>query len=403
MSMGGLSNLGGSVFTIKVDDSEFTGKLAKAEAAAKSASNKIASDLVAGSKRAQMGFLQLAYAVDDIQYGFKSIVNNIPQIAMSIGGPHAMAIAGAMGIAAVAVNLMIEHWDKLSSVWGDSANKVIPSLSGSTEQLTKQIHKLDEEIEKLTKDEAGLDHWDLKRLRTLRETSEQGHKFLTAQKEVAAMQSEQQHDMGSAFTKAAAKLPGGAESLVEILKQNGMSAEAATEAVAAAAKGKGGALEAILPHLPGTEEFFPFFRATGEGVAREKQEKEDVKEAEAVQQREKQRTAERKRNEEALTQEGIRKERQMKREGLEQERRDVQNSIKRGEHMLTQEGKQQLQDKLLGSVAPHSSSMLSAKAASDKLLIDSFNKVPERQLKTLVGMHATLKNIDTKLRALGLQ
>ncbi len=60
------------------------------------------------------GLLQMSYAIDDLQYGFRAIVNNIPQIAMSIGGPNAMAIAGAAGIAAVAVNQLIQHWGALS-------------------------------------------------------------------------------------------------------------------------------------------------------------------------------------------------------------------------------------------------------------------------------------------------
>ncbi len=400
--MGGLSNLGGSVFTLKVDDSKFTTALHEAEAEAGRASNAIGNQLVQGSKRAQMGFLQLGYMIDDMQYGFRSIVNNIPQVAMAIGGPNAMAIAGAAGIAGVAINLLIQHWGQLSAVWDESSNK-IPQLSGSTEHLTGQIKKLDEEILKLTKDQINLNTLDLERLSILKRVSAEGHQYLTAEKEVSALQSDQERDMGHAFTKAVGKIPGGGDALVAMLVQNGMSVQAATEAVAGAAKGKGGALEAILPHVPGEAPYMDLFRATGEGVAREKKEKEDIKEAEAVQQREKQRTAERHRLEERLTQEGARFEEQGKREELENEKRDIQERLKRQEHMLTPEGRQQLQDKILGGASPGSASLLSAKAASDKLLIDSFNKVPEKQLKTLVGMHTTLKNIDTKLRALGLQ
>ncbi len=402
MSMGGLSNLGGSVFTIKVDDSQFTTRLQKAEKEARAAGDAIGTHIGTGSKKAQMGLLQLSYMCDDIQYGFRSIVNNIPQLAMSLGGPNAMAIAGAAGIAGVAVNLLIQHWGQLSAVWDESAHK-IPQLSGDTGKLTAEIKKLDEEILKLTKDQANLNTLDLQRLSILKQVSERGHAFVTAEKEIEGMKSEQEQEMGAAFTKAVAKTPGGAAGLVELLKQNGMSAEEATLAVAGAAKGKGGALESILPHVPGTAPYMDLFRATSEGVAAQKKEKEDVKEAEAVQQREKQRKAHRNQLEERLTHEGERFEEQGKREELEREKKDIQEKIKRGEHLLTAEGKQQLQDKLLGGVAPHSSQVLSAKAASDKLLTDSFNKVPEKQLKKLTEMHTTLKNIDNKMRALGLQ
>ncbi len=402
MSFGGLSNLGGSVFTIKVDDSQFTSALKQAETQAIRTSNAIGNELGQGSKRAQMGLLQLSYMVDDIQYGFRSIVNNIPQVAMAIGGPNAMAIAGAAGIAAVAISQLINHWDQISTLWSQSAN-TIPHLSGTTEQLTAQITKLDEEILKLTKDQVNLNTLDLERLAILKRVSAEGHAYVTAEKEVAALQSDMQRDMGSAFTKAVGKIPGGGDALAAMLVQNGMSEKEARIAVARASRGEGGALEDILPFVPDKAPYMDLFRATGEGVAREKQEKEDVKEAEAVQQREKQRRAERNRLEERLNQEGARFEEQGKRDQLEAEKKEIQDKIKRGEHMLTPEGRQQLQDKLSGGATPRSSGMLSAKAASDKLLIDSFNKVPEKQLKTLVGMHTTLKNIDTKLRALGLQ
>ncbi len=401
MSFGGLSNLGGSVFTLKVDDTQLVAGLSRAEAAARAASNRIGGDLTRGSKAATQGMLQLGYAVDDLQYGFGAIANNLPMIAMGFG--MSAGIAGSVAIAATIVNQLIHNWGDLSTLLAGSATGTIPSLSGATEQLTGQLKKLDDEILKLSKDQAGLNTLDLQRLSVLKQVSERGHAFVSAERDVAGMRSEQETEMGAAFTKAAGKIPGGASALVAMLVQNGMSVEDATNAVAGAAKGKGGALEDILPHVPGEAPYLDLFRATGEGVAREKQEKEDLKEAEAVKNREKQRTSERQRLEERLNQEGMKNEEQGKRDQLDQEKRDMQDQIKRGEHLLTAEGKKQLQDRLLGGVAPQSSSVMSAKAASDKLLTDSFNKVPEKQLKKLTEMHATLKNIDTRLRALGLQ
>lgn len=63
---------------------------------------------------AAMGLLQLGQAVDDAQYGFRAIVNNIPTIAMAMTG--SAGIAGAVGIAAVAVSQLINHWTELSAV-----------------------------------------------------------------------------------------------------------------------------------------------------------------------------------------------------------------------------------------------------------------------------------------------
>lgn len=61
------------------------------------------------------GLQQFAYAVDDLQYGFNAIVNNIPQIVMGLGG--SVGIAGAIGIAAVAINQLIKHWAEVTSLF----------------------------------------------------------------------------------------------------------------------------------------------------------------------------------------------------------------------------------------------------------------------------------------------
>jgi hypothetical protein len=53
----------------------------------------------------QQAGLQLAYALDDIQYGFNGIVNNIPGIVQSLGG--SAGLAGGLGAAAVGVNLLL--------------------------------------------------------------------------------------------------------------------------------------------------------------------------------------------------------------------------------------------------------------------------------------------------------
>jgi hypothetical protein len=58
-----------------------------------------------------LGMLAVGQMVDDMQYGFRSIVNNIPQVTYLMGG--SAGLAGGIGIAAVAVNLLVNHWDQL--------------------------------------------------------------------------------------------------------------------------------------------------------------------------------------------------------------------------------------------------------------------------------------------------
>jgi hypothetical protein len=75
---------------------------------------------------------QLAYAVDDLQYGFNAIVNNIPQIVMGLGG--GAGIAGAAGIAAVAINQLIKRA-------GDLADAFNSWKSGRPADVLKEIRE----------------------------------------------------------------------------------------------------------------------------------------------------------------------------------------------------------------------------------------------------------------------
>lgn len=63
------------------------------------------------SSNASQGLLQLGYALDDLQYGFKGIANNIPQLAMAFG---AVKWAGIIGIAATAGYVLYGLTDKIT-------------------------------------------------------------------------------------------------------------------------------------------------------------------------------------------------------------------------------------------------------------------------------------------------
>ena len=90
----------------------------------------------------------LGYAIDDVQYGFSSIVNNIPQIAMAIGGPHAMAIVLEPGPALprVAVNQLVKNWSELTAafetVWTGGSYDQILELRKRIEDTTAAYEKL---------------------------------------------------------------------------------------------------------------------------------------------------------------------------------------------------------------------------------------------------------------------
>lgn len=92
-----------------------------------------------------MGLLFLGQAVDDMQYGFRAVVNQIPQLVMAVGG--SAGLAGAAVIAGVGINMMIQRLDlmkdalreipSLSSVLGGSGG--MSGLLGDLESVTKLL------------------------------------------------------------------------------------------------------------------------------------------------------------------------------------------------------------------------------------------------------------------------
>ncbi len=75
--------------------------------------------LDSASHKLGRGLGQLAYAIDDVQYGFAAIVNNIPQIAMGLGA--GAGVAGTLGILAVAINQVAKHWEEFNTIFGNTA------------------------------------------------------------------------------------------------------------------------------------------------------------------------------------------------------------------------------------------------------------------------------------------
>jgi hypothetical protein len=97
---------------------------------------RMSSQSVASMRRMSYGMMQLAYVADDLQYGFRSIVNNIPGLVMGLGGTA--GVAGAAAIAAVGVNQLSQHWD-------DLADRFKASWSGSTIEQLKELRVRAEE------------------------------------------------------------------------------------------------------------------------------------------------------------------------------------------------------------------------------------------------------------------
>lgn len=106
----------------------------------------------AGKKSAQFGqnMLQAAYAADDLQYGLRGIVNNVPMLAQAFG--LAPAMAGGIAIAAVALNQvlpLIQQGLSGTMELGETAQDVLSNAANfALSQLEKQQGALEDQAKK---------------------------------------------------------------------------------------------------------------------------------------------------------------------------------------------------------------------------------------------------------------
>lgn len=101
-----------------------------------------------GATNAGMGMLFLAQGIDDAQYGFRSIVNNIAPLVMALGG--GAGLAGVLTIAAVGFNLLGKAAsDALDAVSGDAERLQMILNNTAREENNKRIRAENAEARKL--------------------------------------------------------------------------------------------------------------------------------------------------------------------------------------------------------------------------------------------------------------
>ncbi len=349
------------------------------------------------------GLMQLGYAVDDIQYGFSAIVNNIPQIAMGFGA--GAGLAGGIAIASVAISQLIKHWGELSdiaqSAWSGGSVDQLKKIREAAEEATEAFKKLTEEHTEAQEASQKFVHKAIveggvgKILEGL--TAGIANDPAMAAPLEKGLERMVDKDYAKKLMDAAAKANRDkASQLILDIEKPGAEGEAARATARRLVRANPRA-------------FPKGFEAKLDPEAAEAEEnrlqnlKDQAKGNKNIREAEKAAEAEKLRMNKELTSEGERNEEMMKRRQFEDQKRDIQEQIKRGEHLLTPEGRQQLQDQMLGGKAPEQSTIMSVKAFADKMLTAGMNSVPQKQLDTLVGMHNTLKDIDKKMRAQGLE
>lgn len=104
-----------------------------------------------------MGLMALSNAIDDVQYGFRGIVNNIPMMITGLGSllgksAEASMAAGAIGqIIAVAINVALPHIQKLAKEYGLLGSEV-DKATGLIDKLHARIKEIEEKPIKLAVD-----------------------------------------------------------------------------------------------------------------------------------------------------------------------------------------------------------------------------------------------------------
>lgn len=131
--------------------------------------------------------LALSYAVDDLQYGFRAILNNIPQLVQAFG--FGAGAAGAVSIAVIGINTALTFFQSLI---GDTEAKLKP-FKDVLEEFAKgmgasnlEVQNLNNEIEKLAKQAAP--GW----LQDITGNLPKIRDAIQAQRELVAMQKEDQ-------------------------------------------------------------------------------------------------------------------------------------------------------------------------------------------------------------------
>lgn len=135
--------IGEANFQLSVDAGQFHQALNEAENDAKRASSGIA-EALGKSGDAGRAMLQLGYAADDLQYGLRGIVNNIPQLTMALGA--GAGLTGTISVLMVGINQLVQHWDSLKDVWVDNSigqeTARMAALADQTERASRAAEAL---------------------------------------------------------------------------------------------------------------------------------------------------------------------------------------------------------------------------------------------------------------------
>lgn len=135
------------------------------------ATNMASSMAAAGGKMGRSGsfgsgLLMIGQFADDMQYGFRAVVGQVPGLVTALGG--SMGVAGAISVVAVGVNQLINRWEALERLWDPGkVDRFAESIDGLTDKIeflkkstdgtvasTAELEKAQASLEKMQRDQA---------------------------------------------------------------------------------------------------------------------------------------------------------------------------------------------------------------------------------------------------------
>lgn len=148
-------NLGSATFKVQGDGfddlrlrfakmKEDINELAGAQAQVGKAADAMGREVQRGARQSTWALMELSRGIEDMQYGFNAVVNNIPGFVMSLG--FSGGIAGAASIAAVGINQLVQHWDYLvdafQAAWSGSTLDQLQQIRQRAEEAAKAFDEL---------------------------------------------------------------------------------------------------------------------------------------------------------------------------------------------------------------------------------------------------------------------
>lgn len=118
---------------------------------ARTAAEKLSAALSSPTGRSgggsNVGFaaLEASRALEDLQYGFGGVVNNIPGLVMALGGTA--GLTAVISLVAVGVNQLVKHWGDLTSLFEEK--NPFPGAATDLHHLNVELDKAKDEMKEL--------------------------------------------------------------------------------------------------------------------------------------------------------------------------------------------------------------------------------------------------------------